>query len=145
MKHFILFTLFCFFLLIESVFAQVSKDDCQRLGTTNGTDYAESVFSTLSQRKLPVPTFFTKKDLATAWNFLDGMCCEESKKNDSCKIWKTKKKYYPESKDMYDHLVYVGMNKLDGNQDHCDTLNVDCHQKGKERRETITKIAESRE
>lgn len=92
------------------------------------------------------PEFFKEKDLKTALGFLQGMCCENVSDNSKCtSAIKQQKKYYAESKHLYDQLVYVGMTKLDGNQDHCDTLNVECYPKATERREKITKIAESRE
>jgi hypothetical protein len=91
------------------------------------------------------PTFFKEQDLKTSLWFLQGYCCEEITKNESCKAIKQQKKFYPESAILFDQLVYVGMMKLDGDQDTCDSLNIACYPKAKARREKIRSIAESRE
>lgn len=89
--------------------------------------------------------FFKQEDLTTAYTFAINGCCDEQPGLEQCSTKKYTTKYHPGSNYLFDHLMYVGMSKLDGVQETCDTLQITCHPKATERRSTIVEIAEQRD
>ena len=67
------------------------------------------------------PQVFTKKDLVAVMTHLQQFCSESKECGNggtSCK--------YPESSLLYDHLINIGMRKLDGIKEQCDLFGIDC-------------------
>jgi len=88
-------------------------------------------------------TFFTDKDLRMIYTQFKCQCCDSNPTHEWCTEFTCKiQKYFAESPFLFDHLVTVGMKKLDGVQETCDDLQIDCHEKATERREWITQQAE---
>lgn len=132
-------------------FAQsTSSYDCGALAADDYLLYptaVKRVIQTLDYDKLEV---FTDKDLRTSLTHVQSYCCEIwqiAKEICEEKSLPLKEKIYTESPYLADHLMYVGMKKLDWNQEHCDVLWIDCQPESYdvdpvERRDDITEIAE---
>ena len=145
-------------LFVWMSFATVSSDnDCNAFSDIYATGFADTAYVELPKYGHEL-SIFTKKDLRTVMTHLHQACCEgySSALSDneqsflSCSTLKKLKPYYAESPLMSDHLISIGMRKLDGVQEHCDTLSISCDMvdtsiRSKERREKITEIAENTE
>jgi hypothetical protein len=141
---------------LSSVFATESDPyDCTNYASyTTPEAYATTVYQTLTEWGY-VPQVFTKQDLATALGFLQHYCCEEFNQKDAskqsvCSNLPQGGKYYPQSPYIFDHLVSVGMRKLDAKEDDCKALHIDCilqngNAQALEWRRKINEIMESTE
>jgi hypothetical protein len=92
---------------------------------------------------------YTDKDLATAHRHLKQFCCEKYLSDDSCSGLPKTKNVYAQSPYLYDHLLNIGMRKMDGVEDHCDEFDIDCARADGSRqqvewREEMTEIAQDR-
>jgi hypothetical protein len=73
--------------------------------------------------------FFTQKDLTTIITHAKCHCCELGKKLDVCTSFSCPvKNYFAESTHLFDHLVDIGMKKLDWDKEKCDKLQIDCNE-----------------
>jgi hypothetical protein len=123
------------------VFASSASNDCVNL--LSGLEPSAQASKAINDLWLK---FFKQEDLTTAYAFAINGCCERTTWTRTVckkKIYTTK--YHPESNFLFDHLMYVGMSKLDGVQATCDTLQITCHPEATQRRATITEIAEQRD
>lgn len=145
-----------YWLLFSAAFATESDEyDCTSFASyTTPQAYADAVYQVLTDEGNP-PTVFTKQDLQTAVSFLQHFCCEEFnkwawEKDSVCADLPAGGKYYPQSPYIFDHLLSVGMRKLDAKEDDCKNLAIDCtlqngNTKALERRRKINEIMESTE
>lgn len=130
------------------VFAQSwSNNDCNEFGNVKSNTYPKSVKDSIKEMKRDKLLIFTDKDMSVALNHLKLYCCDKGNKSSCDTKQDTPRKRYPESPYIVDQLMYVGMKKLDGNQEHCDILGIDCQPEDYdvdpvEWRDTINEIAE---
>jgi hypothetical protein len=122
------------------VFASSASNDCVNL--LSGLEPSAQASKAINDLWLK---FFKQEDLTTAYTFAINGCCDEQPGLEQCAQKKYTTKYHPDSNFLFDHLMYVGMSKLDGVQATCDTLQITCHPEATQRRATITEIAEQRD
>lgn len=95
------------------------------------------------ERNLPSEWFFTDQDILVVGTHLTCFCCASAPNRDDCRQYACPVgNYFAESVHLFDHLVTIGMKKLDGNAELCDRLQIDCHPLWQERRERIVEEAE---
>lgn len=145
MKKYMLlfFVLYTFFVSIS--FAD-QQGECNAYLTYSPEKYVEVVI-----KKFPDLSVFTQQDLKTALRHIQQFCCYGGASLADESICKERNvlespKYYGYSPFMIDHLWNIGMRKLDGIEDHCDTLDISCvgedgSRVALERREKIQEIA----
>lgn len=114
--------------------------------------YPSRVRASILARGERNPVLFTDADMQQAARYLGQYCCESISGQEGCDAllaWQNN--YYPESPYIFDHLINIGMRKLDGIQEHCDALGISCtattdyQLEATARREKITEIAEDTE
>lgn len=150
--------IFALFLLTSTgVFAQTSSSvDCTEYGFAKEEEgikqYPGRVRASIIARWEPNPVLFTDQDMQQAARYLIQYCCESISDQEGCSGVSTSQgNYYPESPYIFDHLITIGMRKLDGIQEHCDQLGISCQAttnyqiEATNRREKITEIAEDTE
>lgn len=111
--------------------------------------YAQTILSQLSQ-EATVLRIFTQRDLTTAMRHLHQACCDGTTTASDCEGIDSLSQHFPESKYLIDHLIDIGMRKLDGVVEHCEAYDIDCTMpdtriRSQQWREEITRIAEDRE
>jgi len=111
------------------VFAQSwNANDCNEFGSNSPPKYVDAVIEWIERMKRDELTVFTDQDMMIALNHLKFHCCESwDLSDDTCaSIPEPERRWYPESPYIVDQLMYIWMKKLDGNQEHCDILWIDC-------------------
>lgn len=137
-----------FMMASPSVFAQQWGNDCSMKYAASPEGGEEWFVKSVIQSWIDNPhigprTFYTDKDLRSTYAQFKCQCCDSNPSHPGCEAFTCKmEKYYAESSFLFDHLVTVGMKKLDGIAETCDALQIDCHPKATERRDRITKQAE---
>jgi hypothetical protein len=86
--------------------------------------------------------FFTDRDLTTIIVHAKCSCCELGENLPSCESFSCPvKNYFAQTSHLFDQLIDIGMKKLDGEQEKCDKLQIDCSERWLKRRERIKKEA----
>jgi hypothetical protein len=125
--------------------------DCVEIARLDKSQFADAVTTALQQWN---PSYslqiFTKKDIGTALFHNQQHCCQENTNSTDC-TWKLDwQNYFAESPFLVDHLVNVWMRKLNGIEEHCSKIQIDCTMPGTEInqnlniqwRKEVTKFAE---
>lgn len=93
--------------------------------------FTEATYSDAILEHFTGLVIFTEQDLKTSLRHLQQFCCYGwvplvSEQICTEKDIKKEPYYYAESPFMIDHLRNIGMRKLDGIQEHCNTLSISC-------------------
>ncbi|USN55742.1 MAG: hypothetical protein H6765_04025 [Candidatus Peribacteria bacterium] len=126
-----------------------SQYDCSLVASNaEPQKYANAIYQAFADRG-EEPIVYTKKDLATVMLHLKQYCCEEMLSPETCSGLPKSNNQYAQSPYIFDHLLSIGMRKMDGVEDHCDEMDIDCAWEDGSRehidwREEITELAEDR-
>ncbi len=138
--------------------------DCLETAWLDKWVFADTVIEALKKWNSETESYtlqiFTKKDIGTALYHNQQFCCQDKSNtksngtwaltNNNC-TWKLDwQHYFAESPFLVDHLINVWMRKLNGIEEHCSAMQIDCTTPEtatvkvlmKERREEVTKFAE---
>jgi len=153
--YIVLFVAYVCLFVTNTVFAQ-SNNDCLAYSVGTQAWFVLDVNNKYTEKQEIEPTmehellFFTDQDLSRLFWHFQQYCCLALNDESKCED-KQSPYYFAMSPYLWDHLINIGFRKLDGVEDHCNSMWFDCDNRAKvpnlsqERRETIKEIAEDRE
>lgn len=112
----------------SSLFAQYDgQTDCGFIGNSDPGLYAQAVVKAIEKTDKPQLQIYTNDDMGVALSHMKQYCCSANLLAEEACSWVDRAKpYHPQSPYIFDHLMYVGMKKMDGIQEDCDILWISC-------------------